>query len=85
MVAVALQVLVRFDAGRFGSDFRAWRVGSGLTLRQAARATQSSQSLLSRVERGESIPRGDVMCRMLTLSSLDLTDYCTTERDRCAS
>ncbi len=85
MVPLELRVVVRFDAGRFGSDFRAWRMRNGLTLRQVARATQASQSLLSRAELGQIVPRGDVMSRMLTLSSLELADYCSTVRDQCAS
>lgn len=81
MVARALQVRVSFDRRRFGSDFRAWRKRERLSMRHVERMIGVSQSHLSKVERGETSPRGNVMACLIALSSQDLADYCVIERD----
>jgi transcriptional regulator with XRE-family HTH domain len=49
---------------RYGRELRAMRVASGLSQRELARRAGISQGLLSRIERGLSIPSLDVAARL---------------------
>lgn len=49
---------------RYGRDLRAMRVVAGLSQRELARRAGISQGLLSRIERGLTLPGLDVACRL---------------------
>src|SRR5687767_13416675 len=49
---------------RYGRDLRAMRVASGLSQRELSRRSGVSQGLISRIERGRSVPTLEVACRL---------------------